>query len=799
MPGLPKNLVSTYQKYKNHTDSIAHWLASTARNRGYVSPKAKKSGKSGKALVGGPTYTVAIKEWTAMAEFIAGLTLLDATIALRHSFSNNVSEILEETQDKKESDAGHAYFLSVLKNVRGILSSRLPKRPKAQSSPQTFEELMNIFEHLELEEPSEAFEQAPDMTPTKAPIFRAEHPVDMEEAYFVFYLLLRDFANLRTEVLRAWSGYNQGGHDIIAASITTNIAVDLARSMTEELRKLSEKHSGIMKMYQVFCASQFISESTAKRMCKKDIENILNFRERPGDEMNFTLYKVADNVLWPAYTLLNGWCSMHKANPHPEMKRGFYGTYDPASDRKRKTNRDKFLEDKILLLENLPEFYFYHCNTKPNTSPVEDEFIRGLRTMFETKTVTLPVVFATTLFLDIHHILRDGVDYGFKRLTDATHFVVGDIKEELKFHTDIAMETWPVQNDQTMQRFVDTIEFWVHEDHQRENAPKMGRKFIPEPFHLFRKHPWWCGLWKYWTLMQFHEFSIAFVNAWGAVMSCAHLYNAVGGRSRTDMRWKDLEVVIGLHDPKTFFIGEAPTTSDECLKRFALAMGASAANLARSTRTKKGLTLSKKGPKGLKELGAVLQTFRARICGANGPKDIRAEDVQKILDNSTWDYELDAEDNAEQVYKDIGGDTKAAPKKQLPVNKCVGLVRDLLHAETVEVSFDYFRMHRQCWRLLRVVKNHCRADLIRIYGPEYLDKESQLPFVVGYVLMTATSTQQIGDMPKARLPGVQVTSQVLEGAKHVIEGMLESGAGALVVDQILPRALDLHIEFEAEQ
>ncbi|PVH92655.1 hypothetical protein DM02DRAFT_677365 [Periconia macrospinosa] len=80
MAGLPKNLVSTYQKYKDHTDSIAQWLASTARNRGYVSPKARRSGKPGKApqAPGCPTYTVAIKERTAMAEFIAGLS--DPTI-----------------------------------------------------------------------------------------------------------------------------------------------------------------------------------------------------------------------------------------------------------------------------------------------------------------------------------------------------------------------------------------------------------------------------------------------------------------------------------------------------------------------------------------------------------------------------------------------------------------------------------------------------------------------------------------------------------------------------------------------
>jgi hypothetical protein len=78
--------------------------------------------------------------------------------------------------------------------------------------------------------------------------------------------------------------------------------------------------------------------------------------------------------------------------------------------------------------------------------------------------------------------------------------------------------------------------------------------------------------------------------------------------------WKDMDVAMQNQGEKTFFSGEHPTAVDDCLKRFALAMGASATNLAKSTRKKKGLTLSKRGPKGPKESGTILQTFKGRIC-----------------------------------------------------------------------------------------------------------------------------------------------------------------------------------------
>ena len=650
-----------------------------------------------------------------MAEFITKLVdppvnvpqklavLLDTAVYLRQSYSEDIAGILADTVDE-DSNNRHAFFLGILKNVRSILSPRLQTALVLTKKPKTINEVFNMFEYLELEEPSEAFEKAPDAVSASGPIYKAERPNDLDEDFFALYLLLHDLSKLRTEVSHAWAGYKQGGHDLIAVSITTNTAVDLARSMVGNLKTVSAKYGGVLRMLQIYYASQCIAAGTTE-----------SHKQRPGDDINFAMYKVADALMWPAFVLLNAFAEMHKVNSHPEMESGFYGTYSPSSNRDKKSDRDKFMEDKILLLEILPEFYFHFRTTKPKPPPVEDEFTRSLRTMFETKEVTLPLVFAATWFLNVHHILRAEVDFGFKRLTDATHFVMGDIREEIKFHQDIKMETWPKQNDDAMQRFIDTIEFWVHKDQQRGIAPKLARINIPQPFHLYRKHPWSCGLWKYWAQTQFHESSIAFVNAWDSVMSCAHLYNAVQDGKTQAILWKDLDIVIGLQEPKTFFIGEAPTRPDECLKRFALAMGASAANLAKSTRTKRGLTLSKRGPKGLKELGATLQTFRNRICDANGPKDIRAEDVQRIIEKGSWEYELKDNDRAQIVYKDIDETPRKAHAKQLSVAKCVGLIRDLLHAEIIEIAFDYVRLHRQCWRLLRAVKDPCRDDLIKTF------------------------------------------------------------------------------------
>jgi hypothetical protein len=91
-----------------------------------------------------------------------------------------------------------------------------------------------------------------------------------------------------------------------------------------------------------------------------------------------------------------------------------------------------------------------------------------------------------------------------------------------------------------------------------------------------------------------------------------------------------------------------------------------------------------------------------------------------VLANGNWEYGLGDNGNAQEIYQGIGETLKKTPAKQLSISKCVGLIRDLLHIEVVEIAFDYFRLHWQCWRLLRAVKDHVPGDLIRIFEPDYM-------------------------------------------------------------------------------
>jgi hypothetical protein len=149
-----------------YSNSIAQWLTTTAKARGYSSPKSKGVGKSAKAPQGKQTYTIPVKEWMPMASFIAGLieppvivpvelaTLLDITISLRQSFSEDSTKFLGDSFDQDSSDR-HAFFLDILKNIRNISSPLMSEAHAATRKPNTtsVNSIFNIFKHLELEEP----------------------------------------------------------------------------------------------------------------------------------------------------------------------------------------------------------------------------------------------------------------------------------------------------------------------------------------------------------------------------------------------------------------------------------------------------------------------------------------------------------------------------------------------------------------------------------------------------------------------------------------------------------------------
>ena len=287
-------------------------------------------------------YIIAIKDFTTLAEYIAGrskppvrvpgtfISALDRAISVRQSHGSQAAALQPNTPETRDSNESHGFFIGVLQRVRDVLRPRMsrdhvaPKISTEDLPADTTQKLTNKFEGLEIQEPSEAFLQASDVVVSKGEaekpdaIYEAERLHDIGEALFLFTLLMQDYNELRSVIIHTWNHYDMEIYGLVIAALTTNTAIDLARSMEEEIKPILAEHGGSEKLlqlyYLVLCADKGEDQATL---------------ERSGDAMNFRMYEVSKNIYWPTYQSLKAFAKMVDSRHIPEYKPGYYGTYDP--------------------------------------------------------------------------------------------------------------------------------------------------------------------------------------------------------------------------------------------------------------------------------------------------------------------------------------------------------------------------------------------------------------------------------------------------------------------------------------
>ena len=300
--------------------------------------------------------------------------------------------------------------------------------------------------------------------------------------------------------------------------------------------------------------------------------------------------------------------------------------------------------------------------------------------------------------------------------------------------------------------------------------------------------------------MNAQELGIDFANAWGSIMYASHLYNATRQEKLLSKPWKDMELLMALQSTERLLVGDTPKGLEAYFKRFLLSMGYSSTIFA-SNRRRNAPIASARGPRGLSELCAAGTLFKGRYCRNEPSVTWTTESMQRIIEAKMED-DSDGEDSGEKrstkVKTAVSGSLIHRPKRLSKTIPTIDFLRDLahaLHAETLELSVDYLRLHRFCWMLLRKVNEACKPQLLDNIGAGYLEKEYQLPFVVGYIFMVATETDGVANLLLPRRPGVQVSSRLLGQAAGALECMIDSGAGEIEIKFIGQRSGIGEIDF----
>jgi len=510
---LPNFLQSSFKTYKEDTNTIAAWLASKAKQCGYNSDlidhtdeqgssgsqppqasgrlkgnarkKAKNAAKKqpestpdGSENAVRVSYIIKVKEFTTLAEFIVGfekpvvtvpkslVSALNRAIDLRKQHSDwfKGPKGSDGPSDRvNDADQSHSYFLDILEQTRAILEPRMPleviddflSEPNGDPERPKANELSNKFADLDIQEPSEAFVNAPNVVSEPKSIsnsrYEAETVHSIEEEYLAAHCLLQDVRKIRFFLRQLWK-IHQEGMDITAVSVTTNTAIDFVRNLERDYLLQFPRKSDFESIVETFYKIQCLSRGEYP-----------NRKQRPGDPLNFAVYDLAEECLLSTYIIVSSIQEVISPGSLPVYRPGHFGHRDLSSDWSTKSPRAKFQDDKLVMLEAFPDLRLMATMTSKHPL-AEDELLRGFRDMAPKRKIPLWLVFAAQCFLDAQHELKRDVSRPHEQLMRIANAIRASVKQNLDFHQSLRIDTWPRTNDFHFSEIIRVIDEWVRKD-----------------------------------------------------------------------------------------------------------------------------------------------------------------------------------------------------------------------------------------------------------------------------------------------------------------------------------------------
>jgi hypothetical protein len=166
---------------------------------------------------------------------------------------------------------------------------------------------------------------------------------------------------------------------------------------------------------------------------------------------------------------------------------GQFGFYQPDATLKKKTPKEQDLQNQQLLFDFLPEIA--KIAEGGLKLPAEDELTTSLRSMMVQNTMSacpMYAIFATKLFLSVHHVLRIDAVRPFAELQATAKRCIGTIDDWLKFSDRKPFTLWPPQNDQWLGQIKTLAKEIALVDVVGKAKLRVPDKFQPQAFHFIR-------------------------------------------------------------------------------------------------------------------------------------------------------------------------------------------------------------------------------------------------------------------------------------------------------------------------
>ncbi|MCJ1308647.1 hypothetical protein MMC25_002300 [Agyrium rufum] len=631
--------VNTYQLYKKHIDKLAEWLLATAESLGYKADtaattnggssrpkgKARKQAKA-KTAKEGTVYLITIPQFVELARFIL----------------TNGQPRKRIVPKNDEAKAKHSYFVERLKEVYSILlplaaptiasvaKSHEPAQGQSRaegSAGYSEETLENRFQALEVEATDDIdddlladIEVPEDPKQTQA---QKRRKVELQhegtdpggdafdECFFASVCLFEDLDTIRNILKDMWRSYGEGEIELSVAVVISNTAISFVRTQEEEFIALFaaqlERISDAPMSENNICFKVFFE------LCAYRIDDIMERRTLQEIFEAEEAEELSEFCYINAYLLLHSFRGELEPNMIPVTECGRWGKYDPTSDRSKKTPLQQRDEDQVVLRQKLPDICMLSCSREDGFA--FDEFTKGVVLMMDTGKIPLWLVFAAQIFIDIHNILGEDVGEACQEMREfgSTAFEKLALLVEGPRHS----RNWTDYNQKLLKTSASFMREHMVDDLMSATEIELtGRRdeAAREPWSMLRAHPMVCGTFQFAGQLMLREIGIMQSYVWGSCAYTAHLYNALRQTGHRDTAWPEMDIFINLHTPKALFVGDTPTTIQDCNRRHELSMGTAITNYARDSRSRNQgrFTLSKRVPREWASEAAFIKIFEDR-------------------------------------------------------------------------------------------------------------------------------------------------------------------------------------------
>ncbi|KAF5968970.1 hypothetical protein FBULB1_10483 [Fusarium bulbicola] len=600
---LPPALVSVYREYKKDTNSIASWLASTAKECGYpahllsntpVGVSATKQQTAGPGRLKGKARAEAKKKAKAAPTFF---TTLNRVIAVRDGFGSQLAQ--SNQKPNAQSDAKHSYFVGILKKVREVLKPFSDSA--ASSSSDEVEALTNDFRALEVYHPSEAFLNAPDIErpgPAKADgaIYEADPWHSLDEALVAYYMFCEELSDIRTFITNLWGIHVDPDNDVgdsldpAVLAVVTNTAIEFGSTTAEDMKPIFEEYGGIGAMAEHVMSTFLLSEKVDMNKFRQQVEK---------GTIDEKIYAVMSHFCYLTGLSIETLAKIPWTGVTGIYPDGTFGVLDPHTKWESKSMSQRLTEERAILGELWTEALalVYHVPDYPFT----DEFIRGVKEFKETKVVPFRTIFAAQMILDIYKSVgsyaESSVDTLLKRITTMND----ELKQHFKFQKDIKGPHWSSRDTKWLQDTQEGFDWFLDDplyrakkmavDNSQNRQEGLAHLARVEKYRILKRSPILTGLALYYHRAEMHEVGLRVTNAWGSIILPAHLENAIGEEGLTVTWWVDMNTVCKIFGDEQFFVGRRPETRSDFVKRFMLQIGVSASTFSKNRRNGKKMGL----------------------------------------------------------------------------------------------------------------------------------------------------------------------------------------------------------------